>query len=253
MAQQPTGPGGQDPDQDEEADETPDQEAAEGPEDQEPGETGGVLASANPKMASSAAGQKLTPEVVLANLKIPPAQMPMFSNIVKAAMTILLAPQMEKSIVGHFQGGQPAGQELAQGVLLVVLTVVREGKGTVPPRLLVPVGVYLCAKFGQFLNKAGAAKLSDQDIAQAMHTFTHDLAVEAQNAQQKSGVLGSAQGAAAAQPPGPPQMPGQPMPPPGAAPAPRLTTPPMAAPGSAPTQQAGGGPARSQIPIPQKV
>lgn len=123
--------------------------------------------------AASKSSSKLAPDAVMSHMRIPPAQMPIFTRIIRAAMTIVLNDKTHHLLLQALQGPGPIAQKLAEGVNALLKIVFSQGRGALPPELLVPAGVYLVARIANFLNQSGLAQVADDDIGTATQTLIH--------------------------------------------------------------------------------
>jgi hypothetical protein len=110
---------------------------------------------------------KITPEVVMQGLHLNPQQTVQVNKIVMAGQKVMFSPQTHNMMVKQMQGPGPMAQKLAQGVGGLMGLLQRESQGSLPPKLLIPVGMLLLAHAAAFI--AQTEGITDQDVGEAMH------------------------------------------------------------------------------------
>ena len=130
----------------------------------------GAPAQGQPQQPSGAGGQSITPDALRAKMNIPANLQQPYLAAVTAGRKMLYSPQMAPHIKQLL--AEPGGVDvkLAQGVAFIVATIYQETNKTLPPQLLVPVGVELIAQAADLLRKAGQ-QVTDQDIASAVKQY----------------------------------------------------------------------------------
>ncbi len=120
--------------------------------------------------AKPAAGS-MTPEALKAKMHLTPEQSAQLDRIVLAGKKVMFSQKTHGMMLEQLDGPGPIAQKIGQGVAGLVALLRQESSGSLPPNLLIPAGMILCAVVAQFLRDAGQ-DISDQDIAAAIETMT---------------------------------------------------------------------------------
>jgi len=158
---------------------------------------GGLLAG-NPGGKSA-----VHPDSVVSNMKIPKDLAPRFIGGIQAVMHFVVDPNTHKLFLNALDGPGPAAQKLAEGVENLLKIIVHTSKGSLPPQMYLPVGIYAISWIADYVRRSKLLPLQDSDVAEAMQMFIHTTMMDLKGAQQAGGLIGGAQqGAGQQQPPG---------------------------------------------------
>lgn len=119
-------------------------------------------------------GGKLSPEALQAQMHLTPQQSAQLDRIVLAGKKVMFSQDTHKLMLKELDGPGTIGQKIGNGVAGLVALLWQESQRSIPPMLLIPAGVVLCAVVAQFLKQAGQG-ITDQDIGNAIETMTNML------------------------------------------------------------------------------
>lgn len=126
------------------------------------------------KPAPKPEGSGMTPEALKAKMHLTPQQSVQLDRIVLAGKKVMFSEKSHRLMLEQLDGPGPIAQKIGQGVAGLVALLRQESRGSLPPELLIPAGMILCAVVAQFLRDAGQ-DVSDQDIGVAIETMTNAL------------------------------------------------------------------------------
>jgi hypothetical protein len=124
--------------------------------------------------AAPADGGSLTPEALQAKMHLTPQQSAQLDRIVTAGKKVMFSKDTHHLMLEQLDGPGTIGQKIGNGVAGLVALLWQESQRSIPPMLLIPAGVVLCAVVAQFLKQAGQG-ITDQDIGNAIETMTNML------------------------------------------------------------------------------
>jgi hypothetical protein len=116
----------------------------------------------------------ITPESVRAKMQLPPELKNAYERIVLAGKKVMYSEQTHSIMQQQLAGPGPIAQKLGVGVSRLLVMLINESKGSLPPSVLIPAGTELVAEAADFLKKSGQP-VSDQDIGEAMSVMVEDL------------------------------------------------------------------------------
>ena len=103
--------------------------------------------------------------------KLPPAKSHALDRIIIAGMRIMFSAQTHQMMLQELQAPGAISDKLAQGITKLILLMLKESNGTMPPDLFIPAGTILLAKAAEFLNQSGTP-VSEDDFRQAIVKLT---------------------------------------------------------------------------------
>ena len=118
--------------------------------------------------------QKITPQMLEKQMHVNPDQKQQIQRIVVAGMKVMFSPQTHGLMQQVLQSQQPLPQKIGQGVAGLIGLLMKESPGSIPPNLVIPVGVILCAHVADFLRQAGQA-CPDSVLAQGISIFKNTI------------------------------------------------------------------------------
>lgn len=86
---------------------------------------------------------------------IPEGQEDAVARLVAAGMKIMYAPDMKDEVMAAVQADQPAGQKLGENAAGIMLTLMEQAQGNVPPEAIFPAAAELMSECAEMLNAAG--------------------------------------------------------------------------------------------------
>lgn len=86
---------------------------------------------------------------------IPEGQEDAVARLVAAGMKIMYAPDMKDEVMAAVQADQPAGQKLGENAAGIMLTLMEQAQGKVPPEAIFPAAAELMSECAEMLNAAG--------------------------------------------------------------------------------------------------
>lgn len=113
----------------------------------------------------------MTPEGLKAKMHLTPEQSQQLDRIVLAGKKVMFSERTHKMMLEQLDGPAPVSQKIGQGVAGLLALLRQESRGSIPPNLLIPAGMILCAVAAQFLRQAGQ-EVTDQDIGAAIEAMT---------------------------------------------------------------------------------
>lgn len=116
----------------------------------------------------------ITPESVRAKLQLPDNLKQGYERMVLAGKKVMYSEKTHQLVLDQLSGEGPMSQKLGIGVSRLVVMLLNESKGSLPPSLAIPVGLELVAEAADFLKKSGQ-DVTDQDIGEAMNVMVSDL------------------------------------------------------------------------------
>jgi hypothetical protein len=116
-------------------------------------------------------GEDLDTEAIKANIKMPPELQEAYERVVIAGMKVMFSKESHKLMLDEFQKEGPLGQKLGTGIAGLMLLLVKESNGTIPPEVIIPAGINLLTRAADFIRKSEIEKITNGDIGDAMEVF----------------------------------------------------------------------------------
>jgi len=119
-------------------------------------------------------GEDITPASVRGQMKVPPEMQDVYDRMVAAGKKILYSEAMAPQIQEVLKGPGEMGEKLGQGVVGLMAILVDKANGTLPPQLVIPIGIELVAEAAALLRDAGQ-KVTKEDIAEGVATLVGEI------------------------------------------------------------------------------
>jgi len=116
-------------------------------------------------------GEDLDTEAIKENIKMPPELQEAYERVVIAGMKVMFSKQSHKLMLDELQKEGPMGQKLGMGIAGLMLLLVKESNGTIPPEVIIPAGINLLSRAADFIRKSKIEKITNGDIGDAMEVF----------------------------------------------------------------------------------
>lgn len=116
-------------------------------------------------------GEELTTEAVSKNIQIPPELQEAYERVVIAGMKVMFSKETHRIMLKELQKEGPVGIRLGQGIAGLMLMLFKESNNTMPPQIIIPAGIELMMQAVDFMRKSGTAKVTNQDIGDAMEVM----------------------------------------------------------------------------------
>ena len=114
---------------------------------------------------------ELTPEAIKQNIKVPAELQEAYDRIVLAGKKIMFSKETNKAVLDAIKGEGSLGIRLGKGITTLMMLLHRQSQGTMPPSLLVPVGVCLLAEAADFIRQGNIEPINNVIIAEAIQVF----------------------------------------------------------------------------------
>lgn len=116
-------------------------------------------------------GEDLDTQAIKDNIKMPPELQEAYERVVIAGMKVMFSKESHKLMLDELQKEGPMGQKLGTGIAGLMLLLVKESNGTLPPEVIVPAGINLLTRAADFIRKSKIEKITNGDIGEAMEVF----------------------------------------------------------------------------------
>jgi hypothetical protein len=116
-------------------------------------------------------GEDLDTEAIKDNIKMPPELQEAYERVVIAGMKVMFSKESHKLMLDELQKEGPVGQKLGTGIAGLMLLLIKESNGTLPPEVVVPAGINLLTRAADFIRKSKIEKITNGDIGDAMEVF----------------------------------------------------------------------------------
>ena len=103
-------------------------------------------------------------------MTIPPELKKAYEAGVKNGLLVMFGKQTREETLKFMEAGEDIPQAMADGIFSVVVFLYDQSNGTMPPQIIIPVGVELLAHAVDVAKKAGI-DVSDADVAEGMGKF----------------------------------------------------------------------------------
>lgn len=125
-------------------------------------------------MANPTGKDTLSPEAVKQNMNIPANLQNAFDRVSAAGMKIMFSKETNKLMLKGFDPNKVA-EQIGKGVVVLMATLLEKSNNTIPPQIIIPVGMYLIAQAADFYEKGGLADVTNEDIATATQIFLYEI------------------------------------------------------------------------------
>lgn len=102
---------------------------------------------------------------------IDPKQISALDRVVKAGHELMFGKDTHNKIMDGLEGSQDIGGDLGSGAANMMMLLFKQSGNTIPGDVIIPAGVILLARAGEFFNESGIP-ITDDDFEEAVHTFT---------------------------------------------------------------------------------
>lgn len=116
-------------------------------------------------------GEDLDTQAIKDNIKMPFELQEAYERVVIAGMKVMFSKESHKLMLDELQKEGPMGQKLGTGIAGLMLLLVKESNGTLPPEVIVPAGINLLTRAADFIRKSKIEKITNGDIGDAMEVF----------------------------------------------------------------------------------
>lgn len=116
-------------------------------------------------------GDDIDTETIKNNINMPPELQEAYERVVIAGMKVMFSKESHKLMLDELQKEGPIGQKLGMGIAGLMLLLVKESNGTIPPEVIIPAGINLLARAADFIRKSEIEKITNGDIGDAMEVF----------------------------------------------------------------------------------
>ena len=116
-------------------------------------------------------GDDIDTETIKKNINMPPELQEAYERVVIAGMKVMFSKESHKLMLDELQKEGPVGQKLGMGIAGLMLLLVKESNGTIPPEVIIPAGVNLLSRAADFIRKSEIEKITNADIGDAMEVM----------------------------------------------------------------------------------
>ena len=128
----------------------------------------------NQNMANPAGKEVLTPDAVRKNMNLPPHLQNAFDRVATAGMKIMFDKETNKFMLKGFNPNNVA-EQLGNGMVVLISMLLEKSNNTMPPEIVIPVGIYLISQAADFYEKGGLADVKNEDIGNAIQIFIFQI------------------------------------------------------------------------------
>lgn len=105
-----------------------------------------------------------------AKMTLPPELKKAYEAGVKNGLLVMFGKNMRDETLKFMESGEDIPQTMADGIYSVVMFLFGQSNGTMPPQIIIPVGVELLAHAVDVAKRAGI-EVTDADVAEGMGKF----------------------------------------------------------------------------------
>jgi hypothetical protein len=116
-------------------------------------------------------GDDLDTETIKKNINMPPELQEAYERVVIAGMKVMFSKESHKLMLDELQKEGPLGDKLGKGIAGLMLMLIKESNGTIPPEVIIPAGINLISRAADFIRKSEIEKITNADIGDAMQVF----------------------------------------------------------------------------------
>jgi len=116
-------------------------------------------------------GDDIDVETIKENIKMPPELQEAYERVVIAGMKVMFSKESHKLMLDELQKEGPVGQKLGMGIAGLMLLLVKQSNGTIPPEVIIPAGVNLLSRAADFIRKSKIEKITNANIGDAMEVM----------------------------------------------------------------------------------
>lgn len=100
-----------------------------------------------------------------------PEQISALDRVVKAGHELMFGKDTHNKIMDGLQDSQDIGGDLGQGAYNMMLLLLQQSGNTIPGEVIIPSGIILLARAGEFFKESGIP-ITDDDFEEAVHIFS---------------------------------------------------------------------------------
>ena len=100
-----------------------------------------------------------------------PKQIPALDRVVKAGHELMFGKDTHNKIMDGLEGSKDIGGDLGKGAFHMMLLLLKQSGNTIPGEIIIPVGIILLARAGEFFKESGIP-ITDDDFEEAVHVFS---------------------------------------------------------------------------------
>lgn len=116
----------------------------------------------------------LTPGAIRSQMHIPANLQDAYQRIVLAGMKVMFDKSTHKLMLEELDGPGTMGEKLGKGIAGLMILLVQQSNGTLPPQLIIPAALELLAHAADFLKKSGQ-QVSNEDFGEASQVAISEI------------------------------------------------------------------------------
>lgn len=169
----------------------------------EPMEDPAAEAAETPQeQAAEPAGGDMSAKGLEAQMHLDPAQRSQLRKIVLAGTKVMFDEKTHELMIEQLEGPGDMPSKIGKSVAGLIGMLVKESNNSLPPQMMVPAGIILCAHAAEFLRDAGE-EVTDEEVGGAIEvvvtTILQQFKIDPEKAMAVAGTAaGPADGAAPA-------------------------------------------------------
>lgn len=113
-------------------------------------------------------GQDLTVDSVRQNINVPPELQNAYDRVVIAGLKVMFNKESHRMMLEELKQPGPVSDRLGTGIAGLMLILIKQSNGTLPPQVVIPAGMELMMQAVEFLKETNLAQVSNSDIAGAI-------------------------------------------------------------------------------------
>ena len=113
-------------------------------------------------------GDDLSTKDVSDNINVPPESQEAYERVVIAGMKVMYSKESHRMMLKELQKEGPIDQRLGKGIAGLMLLLVKESNGTIPPEVIIPAGVKLLMEAVDFMRDTGIGNPTNAEIGNGM-------------------------------------------------------------------------------------
>jgi len=122
---------------------------------------------------------ELSSDKIAEGIKMPPELQEAYERVVIAGMKVMFSKESHKFFIEQLQAEGQMAEKLGKGVAGLLVYLYKESNNTIPSEVMIPAGIRLLTKAADFINQSGSAKVTNQEIGDAMELMISTILQQA--------------------------------------------------------------------------
>lgn len=125
--------------------------------------------------AAKSMGDKIDPQVIRAQIKVPPQFEEAYKRVVVAGGKFMFDPRTHEQAIKGLEGDGPIGDRLGKAIAGLMALLFKQSNNTMPPQVVIPAGVDLLTQAAAFIQESKLEPMTVNDLSRALVVMMSEI------------------------------------------------------------------------------